>query len=44
LQNRLVHEYLGIDLEIVWRIIKKELPKLKKRIEKMIEFVESKNS
>ncbi len=38
-RNKLVHDYLGIDFEIVWNVIKKELPKLKKRVAKMIEFL-----
>jgi uncharacterized protein with HEPN domain len=29
-RNKLVHEYLGIDVDIVWNVIKKRLPKLKK--------------
>jgi len=41
-RNKLVHNYLGIDIEIVWNVIKKELPKLKKRVVKMIEFLEKK--
>ncbi|WP_375326086.1 DUF86 domain-containing protein [Flagellimonas sp. GZD32] len=27
-RNRIVHEYFGIDLEIVWQIIEDDLPKL----------------
>lgn len=41
-RNKLVHDYLGIDSEIIWKVIKKELPKLKKRVKKMIEFLEKK--
>ncbi len=32
-RNRIVHNYFGIDLEIVWNIIKQYLPALKKDIE-----------
>ena len=42
-RNRLVHEYLGIDLGIIWNVIKTDLPKLKKRVKQMIKFVEAKN-
>jgi uncharacterized protein with HEPN domain len=42
-RNKLVHDYLGIDSEIIWNVIKKKLPKLKKRAEKMIEFLEKKS-
>jgi uncharacterized protein with HEPN domain len=41
-RNRLVHDYLGVNTEIIWSVIKKELPKLKKRVTKMIEFLEKK--
>ena len=32
LRDILIHEYFGVDLEIIWDIIKNKLPKLKERI------------
>lgn len=32
-RDKMIHHYFGIDLDIVWEIVKKELPKLKKKIE-----------
>ena len=32
LRNRVVHEYFGLDLEIVWQIIERDLPQLKARL------------
>ncbi|HUW17868.1 MAG TPA: DUF86 domain-containing protein [Sedimentisphaerales bacterium] len=32
LRHRIVHEYFGIDLEIIWQILHKDLPELKKKI------------
>ncbi len=32
LRNILAHEYFGVDVEIVWDIIKNKLPELKKEI------------
>ncbi len=29
MRNRLIHNYLGVDLAIVWKTVKSELPKLK---------------
>jgi uncharacterized protein with HEPN domain len=26
LRNRIVHEYFGVDLQIIWQILKKDLP------------------
>jgi uncharacterized protein with HEPN domain len=28
-RNILVHDYLGIDLEVIWRVVSSELPQLK---------------
>ena len=28
MRNKLIHEYFGVDLEIVWAVIKEELPPL----------------
>jgi uncharacterized protein with HEPN domain len=33
LRNVIVHEYFGIDLEIVWGVIERELPALRQRIQ-----------
>lgn len=33
----LIHEYFGVDLDLVWLVVKKELPILKRNIEKIIE-------
>ena len=32
-RNRIVHDYMGIDYEIVWEIIEKDLDHLKKQIQ-----------
>ena len=32
IRNILAHEYFGVDLEIVWKTIKEDLPILKKRL------------
>ena len=32
IRNILAHEYFGVDLEIVWKTVKKDLPNLKKRL------------
>ena len=34
-RNVLVHDYLGVDLELVWNILENDLPKLKKAVGKM---------
>jgi uncharacterized protein with HEPN domain len=32
IRNILAHEYFGVDLEIVWKTVKKDLPGLTKRL------------
>jgi len=40
MRNRLIHAYFVVDHEIVWEIITKELPELKKEISKILEEIE----
>jgi uncharacterized protein with HEPN domain len=35
-RNRIVHDYMGVDLEIIWEIIEKNLDDLKEQIEEII--------
>jgi uncharacterized protein with HEPN domain len=35
LRNRVVHDYTGVDLEIVWEIVKTSLPELRKQLDSM---------
>ena len=36
LRNRIVHDYFGLDLEMIWYIITSDLPELKERIQKIL--------
>ncbi len=33
MRHVIVHEYFGIDLEIVWRVVSADLPALRRQIE-----------
>lgn len=35
MRNKIMHEYFGVDTEILWKTIKDDLPPLKKQIEKI---------
>ncbi len=35
LRNRIVHDYAGVDLAIVWEIVTRSLPELRKRLDSM---------
>lgn len=37
LRNRIVHEYFGLDLEIIWTIIEQDLPILQKQLQPMFD-------
>lgn len=36
MRDVLIHEYFGVDLELVWKIVQKDIPKLKKQISKLV--------
>jgi len=35
-RDKLIHHYFGVDLDVIWDIIKYDLPELKKNIEKIL--------
>ena len=37
IRDKLIHEYHGVDLEIVWEVVEKEIPPLKPKFEKILE-------
>lgn len=41
MRDKLIHEYFGIDLEIVWEVINSELPPIKPLIQKVLDDIES---
>ncbi|MBS7626580.1 DUF86 domain-containing protein [Candidatus Bathyarchaeota archaeon] len=36
MRNKLIHEYFGVNLELVWETIKRRLPELKEQISKIL--------
>ena len=36
MRNRLIHEYFGVDLNLVWETLKTDLPKLKTQVRKLL--------
>ena len=37
MRDKLIHEYFGIDLNTVWEVVRKDIPKLKKQIMALLE-------
>jgi len=40
MRNIFVHEYFGIDAHLVWEIIDKDIPDLKKKVKEIIDSLE----
>jgi uncharacterized protein with HEPN domain len=36
LRNRIVHDYFGLDLEIIWQVISHDVPKLRAEVKKLL--------
>ena len=43
LRNIAIHEYFGVDLGIIWRIITRNLPETKPKIKAMLERINEEN-
>ena len=35
MRDKLIHDYLGVDLNLVWDVVERELPILRPRLEKL---------
>ena len=41
MRNVLVHDYFGIDIEVVWSVVEHDLPDLKRKIEAILQKLSS---
>ena len=41
MRNKVIHEYLNVDLEILWKTIHEDLPPLKEQIKSLPELADS---
>ena len=37
MRDRLIHEYFGVDLELVWQVVARELPEIVSKINSILE-------
>lgn len=37
MRNLLIHEYFGVDLEIVWKVVKDDIPQLKQTVKNILD-------
>lgn len=42
MRDKLIHDYFGVDLDVVWTTVKKDIPVLKDKIESIVESEENK--
>jgi len=40
MRNKLIHEYFGVDTEILWKTIKENIPQLEPLVRKMAQYME----
>jgi uncharacterized protein with HEPN domain len=40
MRDKLIHEYFGVDLEIVWAVVKTDLPPVKPLIEHILRDID----
>ncbi len=38
MRNKVIHEYFGVDEEILWKTIKEDLPIFKEQLEELLDF------
>jgi uncharacterized protein with HEPN domain len=41
LRNILIHKYFGIDYILLWKIVKEDIPKIKKEVERVLKDIEN---
>jgi len=39
MRNKLIHEYFGVDVEILWQTIKEDLPVFKKMMKELLKII-----
>ena len=42
MRNVLVHDYFGVDLEEIWRVVERDLPDLKNKLKRLADQLEEK--
>jgi len=42
MRDKLIHEYSGVDLEVLWKTIRKDIPELRRHIAKVMQDLEQK--
>ena len=43
-RDKLIHDYFGVNIDIIWNIVKKEIPVLLPKIKTVLEIIKGENS
>lgn len=41
MRDKLIHEYFGVNLDIVWQVVERELPTLKEQVDQILKQLEA---
>lgn len=41
MRDKVIHDYFGVDYEVVWKTVHNDLPKLKPQVQRMLDKLES---
>jgi uncharacterized protein with HEPN domain len=41
MRDKLIHEYFGVDLALVWDVVSRDLPDLRPRLERLVQMLET---
>ncbi len=44
MRDKLIHDYFGVNFDIVWEVLKQDLPEVVKEIKKIIEIMDEKEN
>jgi uncharacterized protein with HEPN domain len=44
MRNKLIHDYGHVDMELVWAVVERDLPKLKTSLQEILEYLSSADS
>ena len=42
-RDKLIHDYFGVNIDIVWNIVKEEIPKLLSKIKSVLQYLKEEN-
>ncbi|MGE0643722.1 MAG: DUF86 domain-containing protein [Nitrospira sp.] len=43
MRDKLIHEYFGVNLQLIWDVVKRDLPSLELKIAQLLDFPEKKS-